>query len=160
MVVQNMSVSYLTQAGVEKLQKELEYLRNVKRVEVAALLQDSAGSYEIDGEGDPEFTIAKEQQAFIEGRIQEIEILLSNPVIIDRSQQSDLVDIGSQVTISESGEEPVTYTIVGPVEAAPTQGLISFASPLGSALLGRHSGEEVMVRSPGGIYTVKILAIS
>ncbi|MFL7892322.1 MAG: GreA/GreB family elongation factor [Anaerolineales bacterium] len=155
-----MSSSYLTRAGVEKLQKELEFLRTVKRVEVAALLHDSNGSLEFDGDSDPEFVMVKEQQAFIEGRILELEILLSNPTIIDQKSPSGIVEIGSQVKISESGEIPVAYTIVGPTEAAPVDGLISFASPLGSALLGHRSGEEVMVKSPGGIYTVKILEIT
>lgn len=155
-----MSSSYLTLAGIEKLQKELEYLRTVKRIEVAALLRDSNGGLEFDGDSDPEFVMVKEQQSFIEGRIQELEILLSNPIIIDQKPPSDVVEIGSHVKISESGEQPVTYTIVGPTEAAPIKGLISFASPLGSAMLGHRSGEEVMVKSPGGIYTVKILEIS
>jgi len=71
----------------------------------------------------------------------------------------DSVDIGSRVTISENNEKPVTYTIVGPVEASPAHGLISFASPLGNALIGRRSGEDVVVNSPGGIYQVHIIEV-
>ena len=155
-----MPSSYLTITGIEKLQTELDYLRKVKRPEIANLLRESNRSYEFDGDGDPEFSMLKDQQAFIEGRIQELENVLSDPIIIEKFHHSEFVEIGSQVTISENEEGPVDYTIVGPAEAAPVHGLISFLSPLGSALLGHHVGDEVMVRSPGGIYTVKILHIS
>lgn len=155
-----MPSTYLTSSGFEKLHGELEYLRRVKRQEIAALLSDSNGGNSIDGDNDSEFETAKNQQAFIEGRIQELEKLLSNPDIIDNHQHGDSVDIGSRVTISEFEGSPVIYTIVGPVEASPVQGLISFASPLGSALIGHLPGEDVVVRAPGGIYMVKILEVS
>ena len=155
-----MPPTYLTLSGYEKLKNELEYLRRVKREEVAALLRDSNGGNEIDGDTDPEFAMAKEQQAFIEGRIQDLESLLSNPIIIDNQNHGDMVEIGSKVTISENGDDPVSYTIVGPAEAAPVQGLISFASPLGSALLGHSVGDEVVVKAPVGVYPVHILEVS
>ncbi|UCE00861.1 MAG: transcription elongation factor GreA [Chloroflexota bacterium] len=154
-----MPSSYLTLSGYKKLLSELEYLRTIKRPEIAALLRDSVGNNEIDGDIDPDFVMAKDQQAFIEGRIQELETLLSDPDIIDYHQHSNIVEIGSRVTISELGNEPVSYTIVGPVEAAPEKGLISFASPLGSALIGRSVGDEVVIKSPGGIYTVSLLEV-
>jgi transcription elongation factor GreA len=155
-----MPSSYLTVSGIDKLQTELDYLRNVKRLEIANLLRESNGSYEFEGDGDPEFAMLKDQQAFIEGRILELENLLSDPVIIDKFHHSEIVELGTQLTISENEEAPADYLIVGPVEADPVHGLISFLSPLGSALLGHHVGDEVMVSSPGGIYTVKILHIS
>lgn len=155
-----MPSSYLTVTGVDKLQTELDYLRKVKRLEIANHLRESNGSNEVEGDGDPEFAILKDQQAFIEGRILELENLLSDPVIIEKYHHSEFVEIGTRVTISENEEVPAEYTIVGPVEADPVHGLISFLSPLGSALLGHHVGDEVMVSSPGGIYTVKILQIS
>jgi transcription elongation factor GreA len=152
--------TYLTLSGFEKLQSELDYLRKVKRSEIAALLQDSNGWEKSDGESESEFDMAKNQQAFIEGRILELESLLSNPSIIDDHFHGDFIDIGSRVKIVENDEEPVSYTIVGPAEASPTNGLISYASPLGSALIGHRPGEEVIVRAPGGIYKVQILVVS
>ena len=155
-----MAITYLTNSGVEKLKSELDYLRNVKRFEIAALLKETHGTYEFDGDNDPEFAMFKDQQAFIEGRIYELEVLLSNPIIIDQNHHSEVVEIGSQVMISENDELPVKYLIVGPTEADPVNGLISFASPLGSAMLGHRAGDDILVRSPGGLYTVKILEIS
>ena len=155
-----MPSTYLTLSGYEKLQSELEHLRKVKRQEIAVLLRESNGGNENDGDPDPEFSIVKEQQAFIEGRIQELEALLSNPGIIDHYLHSDHVDIGSRVTISEHGGEPVSYTIVGPVEASPVRGLVSFASPLGKSLIGHTAGDEVVVTAPGGVYPVRILDVS
>lgn len=155
-----MPSTYLTLSGFEKLQSELEYLRKVKREEIAALLRESNGGQEIDGDSDPEFDMAKQQQAFIEGRIQDLETLLSNPFIIDQEMHGEIVEIGSRVTISENGGIPVSYTIVGPVEASPVHGLISFASPLGSSLIGHSAGDEVVVKAPGGIYPIHILEVT
>jgi transcription elongation factor GreA len=150
-----MPTTYLTSSGFEKLLVELEYLRKVKRPEIAALRRESNGSNENDGDTDPEFAMAKNQQAFIEGRIQELEILLSNPEI-----NGDIVDIGSRVTISEIDGSSVSYTIVGPAEASPANGLISFASPLGDSLIGHLAGDEVIVKAPGGVYQVRIIEVS
>ena len=154
-----MSSAHLTKSGQERLQAELEYLRGVKRQEIASSLRDSNGGNDSDGEISPEYTLARNQQAFIEGRILELEILLSDPDIIDNHFHGDTVDIGSRVTISENDQDIVTYTIVGPVEASPVQGLISFASPLGSALIGHRSGDDVLINSPGGIYLVRIIDV-
>ena len=155
-----MPSTYLTLSGFEKLQGELEYLRREKRQEIAALLRESNGGNKIDDDNDPEFAIAKNQQAFIEGRIRDLESLLSNPDIIDHHLHGDSVDIGSRVMISENDGSPVSYTIVGPVEASPVQGLISFASPLGSSLIGHSAGDDVIVKAPGGVYQVRIIEVS
>lgn len=154
-----MPSTYLTISGIEKLEGELEYLRNVKRQEISSLLRDTNGGDDFDGDTDPEFEIVKQQQAFIEGRIQELETLLSNPIIIEDSSHGDFVEMGSRVRIMENDEEPVTYTIVGPAEASPANGLISFASPLGHSLIGHIAGDEVIVNAPGGIYLVRILEV-
>lgn len=154
-----MPSTYITLSGLEKLRSELEYLRNVKRPEIASYLHDSNGGDDFDGDTSPELDLARQQQAFIEGRILELEILLSDPNIIDNHIHGETVDIGSRVTISEGNEEPVSYTIVGPVEAAPVHGLISFASPLGHALMGHRAGDDVLVNSPGGIYQVRIINV-
>jgi transcription elongation factor GreA len=154
-----MPSTYITLSGLEKLRSELEYLRNVKRPEIASYLHDSNGGDDFDGDTSPELDLARQQQAFIEGRILELEILLSDPNIIDNHIHGETVDIGSRVTISEGNEDPVSYTIVGPVEAAPVHGLISFASPLGHALMGHRAGDDVLVNSPGGIYQVRIINV-
>lgn len=155
-----MPSTYLTHSGFEKLQTELDYLRNVKRREIAAILSESKSGNEIDGDMDTEFAMAKFQQAFIEGRIQELEILLSDPDIIDHHLHGDIVEIGSRVKIMENNEDPLIYIIVGPAEAAPANGMVSFASPLGSALLGHTAGDEVVVKAPGGVYQVRILEVT
>jgi transcription elongation factor GreA len=154
-----MPSTYLTKSGFERLFGELEFLKRVKRQEIAYSLRESNGGNDTDGDISPEYSLAREKQAFIEGRILELETLLSDPDIIDNRLHGDSVDIGSRVTISENNEKPVTYTIVGPVEASPAHGLISFASPLGNALIGRRSGEDVVVNSPGGIYQVHIIEV-
>jgi transcription elongation factor GreA len=160
--VEDISVpsTYLTSLGFQKLLNELDYLRKVKRQEIAALLSETNGGDDFDGDTNPEFDIVKQQQAFIEGRILDLEVLLSNPDIIEDFKHSEYVDIGSLVTIIEQGEEPVAYTIVGPAEASPADGLISFASPLGHALIGHIKGDEVVVNAPGGMYQVSILEVS
>lgn len=155
-----MPSTYLTKSGLENLLNELEFLRKVKRKEIADLLRDSNGGDEFDGDMEPEYAMARNEQAFIEGRILELETLLSNPIIIDECTHGDIVDVGSKVTISEEGSEPVGYTIVGPAEASPISGLISYASPLGRSLIGHCSGDEVVVRAPGGMYRVRILEVS
>lgn len=154
-----MPSTYLTLSGFERLNGELEYLRSVKRQEIAYYLSDSNGGNDSDGEISPEFALARQEQAFIEGRILELESLLSNPDIIDNHLHGETVDIGSRVTITENSEDPVSYTIVGPAEASPVHGLISFASPLGSALIGHRSGDDIIVNAPGGIYQVHIIGV-
>ncbi|MBK5107415.1 MAG: GreA/GreB family elongation factor [Anaerolineales bacterium] len=155
-----MPSTHLTLSGYEKLHGELDYLRRTKRQEITALLRDSIGGFEIDGDNDPEFELAKDQQAFIEGRIRELETLLSDPDIIDNHLHGETVDIGSRVLITENNEGPLSYTIVGPVEASPVHGLISYASPLGSALIGHRSGDDVIVNAPGGVYQVHIIEVT
>lgn len=155
-----MPSTYLTRTGFEKLLNELDFLRKEKRQEIAALLRETNGGDDFDGDTNPKFDMAKQQQAFIEGRIMELEILLSNPGIIDDSSHGDFVDLGSRVKIIENNEEPMSYMIVGPAEASPANGLISFASPLGHSLIGHIAGDEVIVKAPGGIYKVHILEVS
>lgn len=150
---------YLTREGYEKLSQELEYLRTVKRQEVAQRLHDA-----LDGEElieNAEYEAAKNEQAFIEGRIQELEILLASARIIEDEQRlPGIVQIGTKVTIQEDGFEPETYRIVGPVEADPSAGKISNESPLGKALMEHKVGDVVSVRlQDGSSYQVRILKV-
>jgi transcription elongation factor GreA len=153
-----MSRSYLTQEGYDKSEQELNYLRTVKRKEVAKRLQDAME----DGEliENAEYEAAKNEQSFTEGRIKELEILLANAHIISEEENlSGIVKIGSKVTIQEEGNEPETYMIVGPAEADPLDKRISNESPMGRALINHKVGETVKVETPGGAFGVEILAI-
>jgi len=154
-----MRVTYLTPEGYQRLKKELEFLKRVKRKEVAERLREALSE---GGElfENTEYEAAKMEQAFIEGRIQELEHLLATAkVIYPSSNKSGVVDLGSKVTIQEEGFPPETYTIVGPVEADPEKGYISYESPLGKALMGKKAGDEVVVHAPDGTFRVRILKV-
>ncbi len=151
-------MTFLTREGLKKLEEELEYLRTVRRQEVAKRLH-AALEEEQDILENAEYEDAKNEQAFVEGRILTLETILKTAVIIDDKRPADRVGIGSRVTIVEDGEEPETYYIVGSAEADPASGRISYQSPLGKALLGRRVGDEVIVNAPDGALSFKIVAI-
>ncbi len=152
-----MPPSYLTRQGYQKLQEELEYLRTFKRQEVAKRLHEAMEGGELIE--DAEYEAAKNEQAFVEGRIQELEMLLANARIIDEGGHRDVVQVAAKVTIQEGDSEPEIYTIVGPAEADPRSGRISNESPLGRALLDHRAGDLVKVDAPGGSFYVKVLKV-
>lgn len=152
-----MPTTYLTQEGYQKLQEELDYLRTVKRQEVANRLHEAMEGGELIE--DAEYEAAKNEQAFVEGRIQELEMLLANARVIEGKGKMDSVQVGATVTIRENGNEPEVYTIVGPAEANPRLGKISNESPLGRALMEHRAGEVVQVEAPGGRFSVEILKV-
>lgn len=155
-----MPPSYLTRQGYQKLQEELEFLRTVKRQEVAQRLHEAVeGGTDLGVDLDAEYEAAKNEQAFVEGRIQELEILLGNARVIEEDHKSDIIGVGSKVTIQENGTDPEHYVIVGPAEANPREGRISNESPLGRALMDHRSGDVVKVDAPGGSFTVHILKV-
>lgn len=151
--------TFLTKEGYKKLQQELEFLRKDRRKEVAARLREAS-----DGEDlveNAEYEAAKNEQAFVEGRIKELEILLATAKIISESGTSGLIQIGSKVTIQEEGhDEKESFYIVGAVEANPSEGKISNESPLGHALLDHKKNDVVAVEAPDGEFNVKILKVS
>ncbi len=151
--------NFLTREGFQKLQEELEYLRTVKRQEVANRLHEAMEGGELIENA--EYEAAKNEQAFVEGRIQELDVLLASAKIIEENgrKRSDAVQLGSKVTIKEGNFEAETFTIVGAAEANPREGRISNESPIGKAILGHKIGEVVKVETPGGTYSVKILKI-
>lgn len=154
-----MAISYLTKEGFDNLQKELDELRNKRRKEIATRLQEAME----DGEliENAEYENAKNEQAFVEGRIKELEILLANAKIIDEAEREPgAVHVGSTVVIQEEGQDPETYMIVGPAEADPRLGKISNESPIGRALMNHKAGDKVKVKAPGGAYTVVIVKVS
>ncbi len=152
-----MPTSFLTRQGYQKLQEELEYLRTQKRQEVAERLHEAMEGGELIE--DAEYEAAKNEQAFVEGRIQELETLLANARVIDDSPKMDVAQVGSRVTIEEEGCDPEVYTIVGPAEADPRAGRISNESPLGRALLDHRPNDKVRVDAPGGAFTVRIVKV-
>jgi transcription elongation factor GreA len=155
-----MSVTYLTLEGYEKLEDELEYLRTVRRQEIADRLREAMEGDDLGLDPDAEFEAAKNEQAFLEGRIKELEILLASARLIDENKKSDSVQVGSKVKIQEEGSNPEDYVIVGAAECDPREGRISNESPLGQALMDHRVGESVAVHAPAGTFKVKILSIS
>jgi len=152
-----MPPSFLTRDGHQKLQEELEYLRTVKRQEVAERLHEAMEGGELIE--DAEYEAAKNEQAFVEGRIQELEILLANARVIEETGKMEVAQVGAKVTIQEDDNDPEEYTIVGPAEANPRNGRISNESPLGRALMDHRAGETVRVDAPGGSFVVRILKV-
>ncbi|HEY46429.1 MAG: transcription elongation factor GreA [Anaerolineae bacterium SM23_ 63] len=150
---------YLTPQGLKKLEDELELLRSVKRHEVAQRLHEA-----IEEGGELEenaaYEVAKTEQAFLEGRIREIEEKLGQAIVIEPSAPTDEAQIGSTVIVQENGGNPEAYTIVGASEAKPKEGLISYQSPLGQALLNKHAGEEVFVKAPAGELRFRIIKVN
>lgn len=149
---------YLTAEGAQRMRRELEELKGSRREELARKLRSAIQMGDLSENAD--YHAAKEEQAFLEGRIQELEYLLKNAVIIEVSDgQQDVVSIGSRVTIQEADNPPETFQVVGVKEADPRNGRISHASPFGMALLGGRVGDVVRVETPAGLIQLKILKI-
>jgi transcription elongation factor GreA len=153
-----MPTSFLTHEGYEKLQEELEYLRTHKRAEIAERLHEALEDGEIIDNA--ELESAKNEQAFVEGRIKELEMLLATARVIDeKAMRAETVQVGSKVTIQETEGDPEAYTIVGAAEANPSLGRISNESPLGKALINRKAGDKVQVDAPAGSFVVQVVKV-
>ena len=154
-----MPSTFLTKEGFEKLQEELDYLRTVKRQEVADRLHEAMEGGELIENA--EYEAAKNEQAFVEGRIQELDMLLATARVIEdnKKKKVDMIQVGSTVTIQEDGSDEETYTIVGAAEANPREGKISNESPMGKAILNHRAGDVVQVETPDGSYMVRIVKI-
>ncbi len=156
-----MTTNFLTKEGFNKLQEELDYLRTKKRQEVADRLHEAMEGGELIENA--EYEAAKNEQAFVEGRIQELDVLLASAQIIEdggKHKKGDAIAIGSKVTIKEGNYEAETFTIVGAAEANPREGKISNESPIGKAILGHKLHDVVKVETPAGTYNVKILKVA
>jgi len=149
--------TFLTPEGYQKLEEELDLLKNVRRPEVAAAIHEA----KMDGDVSENagYEEAKRQQAFLEGRIITVETMLKNAVLIEANGPSDTVILGSRVTVVEDGFDPETYIIVGSAEANPGDGRISNESPLGKALIGQKEGDTVAFETPGGQVQMKLISI-
>lgn len=149
---------YITEEGLEKIKEELKYLKEVKRLEISDRLQAAIAQGDLSENADYDY--AKQEQAFMEGRIKDLEDTLRRAKVIQDNGPSDRVRVGSTVTIVEDGmDETETYRIVGVEEAAPGDGFISNESPIGQALLGARVGETVTVETPAGGIDLQIKAI-
>lgn len=148
---------YVSADGLTKLQAELDDLRTVKRAEVAQRIHAAMefGDYSENSELEQ----AKNDQAFLEGRIMTLEQMIKNAQLIDEKAKHDIVEIGSHVTLEADGRKE-KYVIVGSAEANPPDGKISNESPVGKALMGHRSGETVKMSVPAGTIEMKITAIS
>lgn len=150
---------YLTPEGREELREELDELVNVKRPALAERLRKAIAQGDLSENAD--YHTAKEEQSFLEGRIQEIEAILRNAEVIKETKRSDVVSLGSCVTVVEEGmQDPETFRIVGVAEANPINGKVSHESPIGKALLGRQVQDVVTVEAPGGEIAFRITEIS
>lgn len=143
----------ITRGGYEKLKTELDKLRNVDRNEVILAIQEARGHGDLSENA--EYDAARNEQAEVEGRIKELEVMLENAVIVSK-ESNGCVSIGSTVTIEYDVDDTEEYTIVGSTEADPFENKISNVSPLAQAILGHRAGETVTVASPDGEYEVKI----
>ncbi|MGM9928289.1 MAG: transcription elongation factor GreA [Bacillus sp. (in: firmicutes)] len=155
----NEKVFPMTKAGKEKLENELEQLKTVKRKEVVERIKIARSFGDLSENS--EYDSAKEEQAFVEGRITTIENMIRNAKIIEEDElNSDSVGLGKSVTFVElpNGDEE-TYTIVGSAEADPFEGKISNDSPIAKSLIGKTVGDEVTVQTPGGDMNVRIVSI-
>jgi transcription elongation factor GreA len=148
---------YLTPEGAKRLRAELDELRGARRQELAARLRHAVQQGDLSENAD--YIAAKEEQAFLEGRIQELEAVLKQAIIADGPREEGVVHVGSTVVLAEGEDPPETYQVVGVKEADPAAGRISHESPFGSALMGRRAGETVRARTPGGEVVLKILEV-
>ena len=153
----NSKPSYLSRDGLSKLREELDVMVSVRRSEVASRIQEAKAHGDITENA--EYEDAKNEQAFVEGRILALETLIKNAILIDEKHATDHVAIGSTVTV-ETDDGRQKFTIVGSAEADPRDGKISNESPVGRALLGRKKGDRIVVKVPAGDFAYKIVAIS
>ncbi|HET7144434.1 MAG TPA: transcription elongation factor GreA [Anaerolineales bacterium] len=149
--------NYLTPEGETKLKAELEDLKGPKREQLSLRLRSAIQMGDLSENAD--YHKAKEDQGFLEGRIQELEAILRNSVIIEKTLSNGLVTIGATITIQEKDFDPETYHLVGAAEADPPNGKISHESPIGRALMDKKVGDIAEAETPGGKLKFKILKI-
>lgn len=148
----------MTLEGKEKLEKELEYLKTEKRAEIIRRIQIARSFGDLSENS--EYEAAKDEQAFVEGRVKEVENMLNHAEIIDNGAiDADEVAVGKTVTFQEDDDEPETYQIVGAAEADVFAGKISNESPIAAGLIGHKLGETVAIETPGGVMEVKIIDV-
>ena len=148
--------TFLTPEGEAKLKAELAELTGPRREELSQRLRSAIQMGDLSENAD--YHKAKEDQGFLEGRIQEIEAALRTAIIIEKSQ-GDVVNVGSHVTVQEEDSDPETFYLVGAKEADPRNGRISNESPIGSSLMNHKVGDVVVAETPGGQIKFKIIKV-
>jgi len=150
----------LTKDGLEKIEKELHFLKTVKRKEIAARIKQAISYGDITDNS--EYEDAKNEQAFVEGRIATLEKMLRHARILEKNENGNsFVSLGSTVLLKDLElDQDYTYTVVGTAEANPSDRKISNESPVGKAILGFSVGDEVVVKVPAGTLKYKIMAIT
>ncbi len=146
----------LTEDGLKKLHEELKHLKEERRKEIIERIQEAISHGDLSENAD--YAQAKEEQAFIEGRIQELEDMIKNAEIIERTSNHNIVSIGSTVNVKINGKD-LKYTIVGSNEANPAAGKISNESLVGRSLLGSKVGQKVVVETTVGKTEYEIVSI-
>lgn len=149
--------TYLSHEGAEALKKELQVLKTTKRQEIAKRLQEAKDLGDLSENA--EYFEAKEAQSFNENRIAELEELFKNAVVIENSNEENVVRVGSTIEVKSSTGNLEKFIIVGSTEAKPQEGKISNESPLGRAFLGKKIGEEVEIKAPRSVIGYKIIKI-
>ena len=148
---------YLTQEGLDEIKKELDELKLVKRPEVISALKDARAQGDLSENA--EYDAARTEQAIVEARIKDLEVMVENAVVITKAD-TDKVGLGAKVTIEYVGDDDTEeYSIVGSQEADPFENKISNESPIAKAIMNKKVGDVVSVESPNGTYDVKIIAI-
>ena len=153
----NNKPTYISKEGLDNLRHELEELVSLRRPEIAQRIHDAKEHGDLSENA--EYEDAKNEQAFVEGRIQTVEALIKNATLIDEHHSNDHVQIGSTVKVS-GPDGSQSFTIVGSTEAKPAEGRISNESPVGRSLLGKKKGETVTVTVPAGDLDYKIVSIT
>jgi transcription elongation factor GreA len=149
---------YLTEEGAHRMRKELQELTGPKRIDLAKRLRVAIQQGDLSENAD--YIATKEEQGFLEGRIQDLEHILKAAIIVEENHEKhDQVEIGARVTIQEDDLPPETFMVVGVSEADPRKGRISHESPIGQALFGHRTGDEVTAEAPNGSIQIKILDI-
>lgn len=158
-MIMNSNVIYLTEEGLEKIKAELEHLKTDRREEISERLELAISHGDLSENADYDY--AKQEQAFVEGRIKDLEDSLRRAKIIENDGRVDRVRVGNTITVVEVGydDEPETYHIVGVHEADPNNGRISNESPIGRALLGAKVGQTVVAYVPAGEVHLTIMSI-
>ena len=156
MVMENKEI-YLTSEGAQKLQEELKDLTGPQRVDIAKRLRNAISMGDL--KENAEYISTKEDQAFLEGKIAELQQILKIAIIVEGNGGNEQVNIGSTVVVVIDGEAPQTYKLVGIKEADPRNGKISNESPIGSSLMGKRVGDTSTAETPGGDLIMEIQEI-
>jgi transcription elongation factor GreA len=148
---------HITPEGLELVRKELDELISVRRPAIASKIKAARELGDLSENF--EYHAAKNEQGFMEHRIKELEAIVKNHVLIEARKSNGLIAMGSTVRFREDEEEEETYRIVGPAEADPKAGRVSYESALGKAMLGHRVGDEVQITTPNGSYRVRIVGV-